>query len=310
MATASVRRAHAWRTAGEGVVVGGDVTHGRDLRGEEGDLLVGYVAAGLDLNDLDEVGSIETSSNGQVIEGLNVTGRIRVDHDDVSIRGCFIHNDNTGTPIDVRGTASNLFVEYVEIHLDLLLGGERNGINFALNTPQAGSRHHVRRANIHDVGDGIRARGGVLVEEVKIRIGPNQRIVDGIPYHADALHAQSGAAIWDPAIEVVRSYLEGGMGFGNSALYFTPISGDFYNLRVKDNLVLHTNKELFWNGGHGSATGAFLGTSEITGNDLVLDWLAPGQPTAHRIGLVEAGTVIRSGNRLVDVDGNYLGSAD
>ncbi|MGH8950147.1 MAG: hypothetical protein ACRDX9_01870, partial [Acidimicrobiia bacterium] len=62
----------------------GEITHGSQITTAN----TGWQGLGLTLGQLTPSGSITTSSNGQVIEGLDISGQVNINHDNVTVRGC------------------------------------------------------------------------------------------------------------------------------------------------------------------------------------------------------------------------------
>src|SRR4051812_10728163 len=60
-------------------------------------------------------GSITTTSAGQVIQNLNVSGRITVNHDNVTIRNVKITNPSGVAITNISSQSKNLLIEDVEL---------------------------------------------------------------------------------------------------------------------------------------------------------------------------------------------------
>jgi hypothetical protein len=100
-------------------------------------------------------GSITTSSDGQVIQNLDITGSIRVNHNNVVIRNVRIKRPG-GEAIWMDPNKGNLLVEDCELD-----GTGNSGATSAI----AFARYTIRRCNIHHFGEGMAAFGGVTIED-------------------------------------------------------------------------------------------------------------------------------------------------
>lgn len=111
-------------------------------------------------------GTVVTSSNGQVIQNLDITGTIQVRHDNVTVRCVRINAAGADRAISDFGNGSfrGLVVEDSEIFgTDGGSGGGRGKCIFSL-----GSSYTLRRVNMHSCGDAIHISGGnapVVVED-------------------------------------------------------------------------------------------------------------------------------------------------
>lgn len=97
-------------------------------------------------------GSVTTQRDGQVIDGLDVLGMVKVQHDNVTIRRSRIKAKAEAAPSDypikIASGVVGTVVEDVEID-----GSGRTTVGIAFKNFTA------RRVNIHDTGDGVRADG-------------------------------------------------------------------------------------------------------------------------------------------------------
>lgn len=104
-------------------------------------------------------GSVTTSSNGQVIENLDIAGRVEVNHANVIIRNCRITSPGGGTfpgSKCILGSWTNLLVEDCELTsanagtYDAVIGDDD---------------YTLRRCFIHNVPEGPRVGTSVLYED-------------------------------------------------------------------------------------------------------------------------------------------------
>jgi hypothetical protein len=98
-------------------------------------------------------GSFQTTSDGQVIENLNVDGRITVNHNNVLIRN--VKFTSRGTAISIL-QKTGLVVEDCEIDGT----GATNGDPAIVH-----HNYTMRRCNIHSIGEGPRANENVVLED-------------------------------------------------------------------------------------------------------------------------------------------------
>ena len=100
-------------------------------------------------------GSITVTQNGTVIDGLDVSGSIRVQANNVTIKRTRIRNPG-GQAITVSPSTSGTVIEDVE------LDGTGNKDS---SSAVGDSNYTIRRAHIHHFGEGPRANGNVLIED-------------------------------------------------------------------------------------------------------------------------------------------------
>lgn len=101
-------------------------------------------------------GSITTSSAGQVIQNLNITGRITVNHNNVTIRNVKITSPNGIAITNIASGATGLLIEDVDL----------DGTGNTTGASAVDFRNYtLRRANIHDFGEGPGCGGGATMED-------------------------------------------------------------------------------------------------------------------------------------------------
>lgn len=103
-------------------------------------------------------GTIVTSSNGQVIQNLNITGHIQVNHSNVTIRNVRITFPNgiNHAAISIEPGAVSTVIEDCEL--------DGTG-NTAAGAAVIFGSYTIRRCNIHHYGEGLTAEGNVLIED-------------------------------------------------------------------------------------------------------------------------------------------------
>jgi hypothetical protein len=279
----------------------GGITHGSQVTAQN----TGWRGLGLTLADLTSTGSITTTHHEQVIERKRVSGNIQVQHDDVTIRGCKIEAPLGAHPIKVDTPGvSGLRVEFTEAHQDLTQGGDRNALHGSANVGAGQLPNVAYRCDLHHTADGVRPSNGWRIEECLIH--PEVKFGSS---HNDGLHSTQDSGAHSPAISVVRSKVIMGHNFGNACLYFECTNGDHHDLDLIDNWLQASSATgcILLTTEHTGA-GSFLGTTRIERNWLVQGWDGGPEFGIRLVGNV--GTIVRSGNRKVNVAGNDLGSAD
>lgn len=130
------------------------------------------------LASLTPSGSVKVTQDGAVIENLDVSGTIKVEAKDVTIRNCRIDGGG-GSAYGIHALyATNLTIEKVEIVRNTSAGVY--GRNFTLT-----------EANIHEQGgDGIKAEGNNLIEKCWIH---HLGMIEGA--HADGSQTRGGSNI-------------------------------------------------------------------------------------------------------------------
>jgi hypothetical protein len=125
-------------------------------------------------------GSIEVTTGGAVVEGLDITGSITVLADDVTIRKVRITSDDY-YPIRYFDNGNvGLVVEDSEI------GGLSGNVTSAI----AFQHYTARRLNIHGMADGLKADADVLVEDCWIH-----DLSNGDGEHNDGLQSTGGKGV-------------------------------------------------------------------------------------------------------------------
>ncbi|MGC5616769.1 right-handed parallel beta-helix repeat-containing protein [Georgenia sp. Z1491] len=186
--------------------------------------------------ELEESGSLTIDEDGAVVEGLEITGTVTVEADDVTIRNTRILN--TGHfPIRVSG-GSNLVVEDSEID-----GQGRADAAVAF------SSYTLRRVHIHNVAEGPRIAGSnVTIEDSLIH-----QLVQVGDNHTDVIQVVSGSGIVirGNALEVYNPEQD---VLGNAAFMFGEDDGPVTDCLVEGNYLNGGNYTV--NGGGGGTDGA------------------------------------------------------
>jgi len=309
-------QAERWQTATPLPPDPGDLTHGADL--EDDGSNSGYKALGLTLGDPEER-SISTTSDNQVIEGFNIIGQINVNHDGVRIQGGLLTAVGTSHGIKVntrQGTSRGvcgLTIREVEI-AGPPGGSPSNGIRGPFAVEDGLPPNILQRLDVHHFANVATMTSGWKAIEV---FGHNETIFGEA--HNDCFQIQKAVPRTDgePSFEVIRckgimGAVDGSFYAGTAMLWVNTINGDVGDNRVIDSLMQcgDVSVGIKYSGDHPKATGAFVGVSTVEGNRFVVGWppQAPGPEFA--MSFSAAGTVNHTGNRLVDTDGNDLGSAD
>jgi hypothetical protein len=101
-------------------------------------------------------GSITTSSAGQVIQNLDINGRITVNHNNVTIRNVKITNPRGVAISNIASGATGLLIEDVELDGTGNTSGA-SAVDF--------DNYILRRANIHHYGEGPGCRNNAVIED-------------------------------------------------------------------------------------------------------------------------------------------------
>jgi len=118
---------------------------------------------------LPSVGSITTTSNGQVIENVRTTGLIRIAHSNVIVRNVYFDYAGGAGAYAISTTASNIgniLIENVEVAGQRLMNGIRT---IAMNFPGVNSQGlRLRRIYVHGVGSGPRFYDNNHIEDALV----------------------------------------------------------------------------------------------------------------------------------------------
>ncbi|MBL8121279.1 DUF4082 domain-containing protein [Candidatus Saccharibacteria bacterium] len=159
-------------------------------------------------------GSVTISTDGAVLQNLDISGQVIVQADNVTIRNCRITSGDY-YPIDHSG--SNLLVEDCEI----------TGTNYNVTSCLSFDSYTIRRCNISGGADGLKANSDVLIEDCFIHslaIGPET--------HNDGTQTTGGSNV------TIRhnTYRLGDVAGVNACLQIGNEGGTNSNWLVEDNL--------------------------------------------------------------------------
>ena len=112
------------------------------------------------LEDMTYVGSLDTTADGQVLEGFNC-GRIRVLHNNVTIRRCYVRGEGTYAFEDGRTTSTGTTVEFCTFKPP---GGPIDRAAIYCQNPVDGFRHTIRNCEINGFSSGVLNHGGGNIE--------------------------------------------------------------------------------------------------------------------------------------------------
>lgn len=212
------------------------------------------VPEGVELTKSD---ALVVTEDGAVLENLHITGSVKVEANDVTIRNSLIDATTSRYPVQVMGEVTGLVIEDSEID------GNGTGTIAILK-----KNYTLRRVDIHSVMDGPRIEGAnVLIEDswihdltrvegghhdaIQIRQGSNIRITGNtlVPYKASTGDPMNAAiqigSLMGPMTDLVvaGNYLDGGnytINGGSSwvtkATYRNNRFGRNYRYGVKTNL--------------------------------------------------------------------------
>jgi hypothetical protein len=177
-------------------------------------------------------GSISTSSDGQVIQNLNISGSIQVNHHNVRIKNVNITNPGGGA-IAIDPSKVGLVIEDCEIDGT---GSTRAYEIIAYNN------YTLRRCNIHHVGEGPRANGNVVIEDNYIH--------DFLDFRADGAHQDTIQTTGGNNITIRHNNLEMNIDAGNAVIMVSTDLGS--NLLIERNLVYGGGYSVYGGGPGGS----------------------------------------------------------
>lgn len=141
-------------------------------------------------------GDLNTTSNGQVISDLEITGTVNIRHDDVQISRCYVHNSGFFGIDAEPGAVTNGHPAIIE---DCLISSAGPGTTGVLN-----SNITVRRCRIRDSENGADLGANVLIEYCFI-----YPLYNGGAAHADGIQTQSGGAASNITIRENTIYSRG-----------------------------------------------------------------------------------------------------
>lgn len=182
----------------------------------------GFVRAGLSAADLTPSGTITTTSDGQIIEGLDIQGIVKIEHDNVTIRNSRIQG-SPSTYILNSTSNTGLLIENVT-----MVGIETT---VRCSAVLLVSDATIRYSNLSGCRDVIKPRTNVLVEHSYIHspFGP--------PGHNDHVQAETGSNI-----TFRNNTFEDGPTYFHQVLFFQNNFGPLTNITLEDNLIINGQK--------------------------------------------------------------------
>lgn len=173
-------------------------------------------------------GDLNTTANGQVISGLEITGTVNVRHDDVTIRRCWIHNSGFFGIDAEPGAVTDGHPAIIE---DCLVSAAGPGTTGILN-----SNITVRRCRIRDSENGFDLGANVLVEYCFVYPLYNEGEA-----HADGIQTQSGGPASNLTIRHNTIFCRGTNGgvevSGTSAIICAIGTTSFTNVTIDHNFM-------------------------------------------------------------------------
>jgi len=179
--------------------------------------------------------SLTITTEGAVVENLDVTGSILIQASNVTLRNVKVTGASTAALIRPGAGVTGTVIEHCEINLQ----GAAGGIG------HIGSGTIVRNCRINGYGDGIKVESGGLYENNYIttsRAPGSTKHIDGMQGSGD-----SGYTIRHNVIDVPSST------GGNSAIFVQAWNGsanyNISNITVTENYLSGGNYTIFMNGG-------------------------------------------------------------
>lgn len=207
----------------------GDITHGSQVTTAN----TGFVGLGYDSGDLTASGSITTSADGQVIQLRSITGTIRINHNNVTVRACEINAPIGSHCISFASTGIyGTKIEFCRIHQSLSQGGNSNGVSGIYHTPANRTPQLVYRCHITHVSDGAKLSGGW-----HYRQNYWSPVTQYGSTHNDGVQSQKSSIAFSPSVIVSDNKFIGGSNFGNALIFFTAESGDQFDSLCERNLL-------------------------------------------------------------------------
>ncbi len=159
-------------------------------------------------------GTIDVTVDGTIIENLDITGRIQVDANNVTIRNCRI---TSGDYYPLLNNGTNLLVEDCEIA----------GTSTAVTCCIGFTNYTARRCNLHGSADGLKADSTVVIEDCYIH-----DLATDATTHNDGTQTTGGSDV------TIRhnTYQLGGVSGINSCLQIGNEGGTNSNWVIEDNL--------------------------------------------------------------------------
>lgn len=136
----------------------------------------------LQTRELVNSGAVNSSAPGQVIEGLNITGAVRIRHDNVILRQCRIREGEAVLVQQDSGTPTGVVIE------DCLLDCTGIAGTTAYNPDGGGGGSIIRRCNITGCENGI----GIGENDMLIEDNWIHDLAAGVVAHTDGIQGTGG----------------------------------------------------------------------------------------------------------------------
>lgn len=163
-------------------------------------------------------GSVTSSSNGQLIENLNISGNVVISHDNVTLRNCRIAvHLFEGLVVSVTG--ANVLIEDCEID-----GLDGSYIGIAIGDGSG----TIRGCNIHHAQDGIVGGSDLTVEDCYI----HSLLSTLADPHYDAFECNGGSNVTLEHNTIINDYDQ------TSAVMFNNFYSPVDNILVNDNVLV------------------------------------------------------------------------
>jgi len=243
-------------------------------------------------------GDFFTSSAGQVIQDLDITGAVVVNHNDVIIRRCRIHGFFwSGIYIDTGVTVGHPVI----VEDCLIESPDPGGID---GSSGASSDHYtVRRSRIRDVENGFSGTSNALVEYCFV-----YPMYNSGGAHSDGFQTSTSAAISNITFRhnTVFSRGETGTGEGDGSSCFNCANDglSFTNVIIEHNFFAGGSYALY--GPHGAAgAGRNPGTNvQVKDNHFGTNYNPDCGTFGHWLDVEDEAVV--TGNMLVDSSDNFI----
>jgi hypothetical protein len=185
-------------------------------------------------------GSVTVTTNGAVIENLDIKGMITIKADNVTVRNVRVTSNGEKYLISIASGRSGTVIEDVEL----------NGRRVATHGIVHGG-YTARRVNMYAVGDGFRAGSNTLIEDSWVHDLGHDSAHDPSP-HFDAVQLVGGTNI-----TIRNNRLEGPWRGQTSAILMLPYAGTIGDVLVENNKLSGGTFTLFvllpgegtWGGG-------------------------------------------------------------
>ena len=165
-------------------------------------------------------GSVSVSTNGAVVENLDIKGSINIDADNVTVRNVRVTNNGAKNLISITPGRSGILIEDVE------LDGRRVATHGIVH-----GGYTARRVNVYGVGDGLRAGSNTVIEDSWVHDLGHDGAYDSSP-HLDAVQSVGGSNI-----TIRNNRLEGPWQAQTSAIIFKADFAPIRNAVIEGNLL-------------------------------------------------------------------------